>query len=191
MRINNIFGTKFKGAIGKDMIASSWKGKEYVKAYTHPSNPRTEAQQEHRAIFARAVETWHKLELCQREFYNRVAVEMTGYNLFISRYIAAVKNEREPEVPLIVSWKPEDMGQAQGCASSVLLGQRLIFSLMLSDGGGEIALTRSDAPYEFAFRRGGGEDKVRLSADAMIPGGSVILKSGELGIGLVLSVKSP
>jgi len=191
MRINNIFGTKFKGAIGKDMIASSWKGKEYVKAYTHPSNPRTEAQQEHRGIFARAVETWHKLKLCQREFYNRVAVEMTGYNLFISRYIAAVKDEREPEVPLIVSWKPEDAGQAQGCTSSVFLGQRLLFSLRLSEGGGEIALTRSDAPYEFAFRRGGGEDRVRLSADALVPGGSVTLRSDQVGIGLVLSINPP
>ena len=87
MKIINVFGTKFNGAIGKTMIASSWKGKEYVKAYAIPHNPRTERQQKRRAVFAEAVKAWKRLSLKEQRNLNKEAKQMTGFNLYVSRYI--------------------------------------------------------------------------------------------------------
>ncbi len=87
MRITNVFGTKFTGAIGKTMIASSWKGKEYIRAYTVPKNPRTERQQKHRARFAKAVKAWKALSLKEQKRLDKEAKEMTGFNLYVSRYV--------------------------------------------------------------------------------------------------------
>jgi hypothetical protein len=87
MKITNVFGTRFNGAIGKTMIASTWKGKEYIRAYAVPHNPRTERQQEHRAVFAEAVKAWKGLSLKERKKLDKEAREMTGFNLYVSRYI--------------------------------------------------------------------------------------------------------
>jgi len=38
MRIRNIFGTRFSGTLGKELVASSWKGKDYVRAYVVPED---------------------------------------------------------------------------------------------------------------------------------------------------------
>ena len=89
MKITNVFGTRFSGAIGKTMIASTWKGKEYIRAYTVPKNPRTERQQKHRALFAKAVKAWKALSLKDQKRLNKEAKEMTGFNLYVSRYINA------------------------------------------------------------------------------------------------------
>jgi len=97
MKITNVFGTRFNGAIGKTMIASSWKGKEYVKAYAVPHNPRTERQQGHRAVFAEAVKAWKKLSLKERKSLNREAREMTGFNLYVSRFIKKRLDQGEAE----------------------------------------------------------------------------------------------
>jgi hypothetical protein len=102
MRINNIFGTVFSGAIGKKLIASSWKGKEYIRAYTRPRNPKTRAQQEHRALFAEAVKAWKKLGIEERKALDRQAVGMTGFNLFVSRYVKARLNESMIETKVLV-----------------------------------------------------------------------------------------
>jgi hypothetical protein len=37
----------FKGRLG-DVVFSSWRGKDYAKTYTPPSNPNTQAQRDHR-----------------------------------------------------------------------------------------------------------------------------------------------
>jgi len=98
MRLRNIFGNRYSGTIGKDMVASSWMGIRYMREYKVPMDPKTELQLQHRALFAKAVETWHALDPRQRELYNKAAVRMTGYNLFIRQYIEAVRNGREPEI---------------------------------------------------------------------------------------------
>lgn len=40
-----------RGQIGKSMVASSWKGINYMRSYVVPANPRTSAQQETRGVF--------------------------------------------------------------------------------------------------------------------------------------------
>lgn len=98
MKLLNIFGNRYKGTLGKDLVASSWKGIPYIREYTIPRDPKTELQLEHRALFAEAVELWHALEESERDVYNRAAERMTGYNLFIKQYIMSARRVREPEL---------------------------------------------------------------------------------------------
>jgi len=80
-----------------------------LREYKVPVDPKSELQLRHRAMFAKAVETWHALAPRQRELYNKAAVRMTGYNLFIREYIDAVRNGREPRIMQV----PEDKSQSE------------------------------------------------------------------------------
>jgi hypothetical protein len=46
----NLLRGSIKGKLG-DIVGSSWRGKEYVKTFTPPSNPNTEGQAAVRTIF--------------------------------------------------------------------------------------------------------------------------------------------
>lgn len=69
-----------------DLIWYNVKGNQYVRSYTHPCNPRTEAQQRNRATFAEAVKLWQCLSVEEKSLYNRMAEGKphSGYNFFIS-----------------------------------------------------------------------------------------------------------
>ena len=95
MKVKNTMGNRYSGTLGKETVASSWKGIHYLREYKIPVDPKSELQLQHRAIFARAVETWHALDDRQKELYNKAAIKMTGYNLFIREYIDAARNGRE------------------------------------------------------------------------------------------------
>src|SRR3990170_5591156 len=90
MKIRNVFGTRFRGTIGKSLIASSWKGIAYVRAYAVPRNPRTELQQTNRQRFGETREAWRPLTAGEREAHDRAARGMSGWNLFVrERMLAA------------------------------------------------------------------------------------------------------
>src|SRR2546422_8999383 len=87
MKIRNSFGTRFRGTIAKDMVASTWKGHEYLREYVIPKDPKTELQLERRAVFRDAVAAWHVLTQDEKAAHNREARGMSGFNLFVSRYL--------------------------------------------------------------------------------------------------------
>ncbi len=91
MKIHSQFGVTFHGALGKSMIAEEWKGINYIKRYAVPRNPRTPRQQRGRSRFADAVRAWQVLAREERETYAREARDLgcSGYNLFLSRFLAA------------------------------------------------------------------------------------------------------
>jgi len=62
------------------------KGRQYVRSYAVPANPRTDAQQKNRCTFALAVRSWQELSPGHKLIYNRKAIKksFSGYNLFIS-----------------------------------------------------------------------------------------------------------
>jgi hypothetical protein len=47
----NWLKASLKGRLG-EVVGSSWRGKDYTKVYTSPSNPNTAEQQGVRSIFA-------------------------------------------------------------------------------------------------------------------------------------------
>jgi len=191
MKIRNIFGNRYKGALGKDMVAASWKGHDYIREYAVPTNPKSELQQQHRAIFNKAIEAWKGLSPRQREFYNRIADGMTGYNLFVGRYIEAVRNGQVPELPITMKWSTEDGMPLEECWLIVRKRSQEIFVDSLKDATGETALTPSDTPYTLTLRRGTKEDTVRTIEDLLETDIPLVLESTTLGIKLVTLVLAP
>src|SRR6266511_2364608 len=91
MKVRNIFGSEFRGAIGKDMVASSWKGHDYLREYVVPHDPKTALQLQHRKIWRQAVAAWHALSDAERKAYDKKAKGMTGFNLFVGRKVRELR----------------------------------------------------------------------------------------------------
>jgi hypothetical protein len=58
-----------KGSVGKQVTASEWKGRNYLKAYSEPANPRTVAQEEKRTWFQEAMDKWNSFTEYQKLAY--------------------------------------------------------------------------------------------------------------------------
>jgi hypothetical protein len=73
-----------------------------LERYYQPFNPQTSFQQEGRSAFADAVSGWQALSEEEKEAWNyyqdyrRRRPAMSGYNLYISRYLLSGGN---PEIP--------------------------------------------------------------------------------------------
>jgi len=184
-KISNIFGTKFSGRIGKDMVAASWKGHEYVRTYAKPPNRNTEGQQEARGRFAEAVGAWQELSHIQRLFYGRIAEGMSGFNLYISRHVTAVQEEEEPEQPMEACYVTADGEPVKIGSLKVKSGGHELFTLSLKDGRAVVALTESDSPYTFILKRGREEEEVLKVMDLSETGMPQKLESKTLRIKLV------
>ena len=90
-KYTNTLGNRYRGRIGKDMIASSWKGIPYLRTYRKPRNPRSGPQQENRHSFGDAAAAWRGLSPAEQRAYNRKAVRMSGLNLFVRKRMKARK----------------------------------------------------------------------------------------------------
>ena len=191
MRIRNVFGNRYKGALGKDMVAASWKGHDYIREYVTPANPKSEQQTKQRAIFNQAVQSWKRLSPRQKEFYNRVADGVSGFNVYVGRYIAAVRSSYTPEEPIVMAWNTEDGNPIADAWLIVRHSNRQIFVDNLSDCMGEVALTPADAPYVFVLKKGNTEDVVLSMEDLLEAETPMVLESKLLGIRLVASVQTP
>ena len=187
-KIRNIFGNRYSGALGKDLVAASWKGTEYIREYAVPSGEPSDRQLEQRALFNRAIDAWKTLSTLQQRFYDRVADGMSGYNLFCGRAMQAFRAGSEPEVPIVLAYATEDGKPVPDGDLIVRQGSRQVWVDGLKDAQGEIALTPSDAPYTFLLRRSAKEDIVATVKDLLETEIPLVLESETLGIRLVLTV---
>jgi hypothetical protein len=190
-KIRNIFGTKFSGALGKEMVASSWKGHEYIREYSVPSGEPSDRQLEQRAVFAQSAQAWQALSPKQQQFYDRIADGMTGYNVFMGRAAQAIRAGHEPETPIVLRYVTEDGQPVPGADLIVRQGSRQVWVDDLKDAKGEVALTPSDAPYVFLLRKGTQEDEVLRVKDLLETDVPAVLESESLGIRLVLDLQVP
>jgi len=179
---------KFSGTIGKKVVASSWKGHDYIKAYAVPANPRSKEQTKVRAIFNHAIEAWRNLSPRQKEFYNKIADGMSGYNLFVGRYIEAVRGGQEPEAPMEITWRVTDGSSSKNASLIVTHHGRTIFGERLDGKLVKVALTRKDVPYNFIFRTNGQEEEILRVVRALELPEMAVLKSPALGIRLKATV---
>lgn len=91
-----------KGALGKNLTYHRWKGKKQVQKYSRPKNPRTPAQQAHRANFRLADLYWqHIAQYGQtQEAWNRYARQQrgpgAGYNKYMSNALKAFQTVNHP-----------------------------------------------------------------------------------------------
>ncbi len=173
------------------MVASSWKGHEYIREYTVPGGEPTDRQLEQRTVFAKAAQAWGALSALQQAFYDRIADGMTGYNVFMGRASQAIRAGREPETPIVLRYVTEDGKPVPDADLIVRQRSRNVWIDGLKDATGEIALTPSDAPYVFLLRKGTQEDEVLKVKDLLETDVPAVLESETLGIRLVLSVPAP
>ena len=84
--------------MGKAIVFSVWKGKQYVRAYVIPHNPESADQVVIRDQFADAVKGWGVLDATQKgtwdeyvDYWGKSA--MSGFNLYVSEYITYIRAE--------------------------------------------------------------------------------------------------
>ncbi len=191
MKIRNVFGNVYKGQIGKSLVAESWHGHDYVREYTKPAPSDSPLLAEERRIYGEAVQTWRQLRDRQREVYRRLAEGMSGYNLFVQRFITSVRAGKNPEVPVPLTYVTADGQPVPGGDLVVRTKDRTLFTDGLDDGRGEIALTASDAPYTIRLRKGVQEETVLTLEDVLEADIPLVLESAALGIRLLLDVAKP
>jgi len=191
MKIRNSFGTQFSGTIGKDMIASSWRGREYIKEYVRPTDPKTELQLKHRAVVAEAVKAWKGILGVERQFYEAIDETLPAYHTFIRRYVKAVSAGNKPTELVTIDWKLAGEEQIENGYLIVQRGSARLFTLPLSEGGGCFALGNSDAPYSLHVRRGTEESDplgINRPVEANMP---PMFKVAPLRVDISLTVRLP
>ena len=92
MKVKNTLGNVYSGTIGKSKTACIRDGKQYVRTYVIPNDPKTAKQMEQRKKYASAVEIWKEMSDDEKDIYNRRAVNlnMSGYNIFISEFTRGI-----------------------------------------------------------------------------------------------------
>ena len=188
MKVRNALGMVLSGTIGKSIVASSWKGIPYIKAYAKPSNPRSKRQVKVRKDFRAALDAWRALDACQKRFYDRIARGISGFNLFVLRYMRAAKSRQTLELPLIIRWRTEDGLPVEEGMLVVRKGGRQLFADSLEETEGEIALTPSDTPYTFVLKRRQARESALDVDDLQEMGRSFALLGRRLGIRLILDI---
>ncbi|MFH0816045.1 MAG: hypothetical protein V1934_04440, partial [Methanobacteriota archaeon] len=144
-------GNEYSGTIGKKITASRWKGIEYIRKFFVPQNPNTVLQQEHRALFTGAVDSWHTLTSEQKDAYELMAVKMTGMNLYVKRWLEAARNQTPLPVPQPLAVQVTDAeGYAlQGVVVKFKRRSKLIREIKTgANGRASLVLPLEDAPYD-------------------------------------------
>lgn len=84
-----------KGAIGKTLVASKWRGVAYARQYVIPSNPKTLAQQKVRSTFALLREMWKLAPLQLQEAWDAFALgrPFTGMNKEVGENVRVLNGQ--------------------------------------------------------------------------------------------------
>jgi hypothetical protein len=87
----------------RDLLTFSiWKGRNYVRTYSIPTNPRTTDQQLNRNLFYDAVDEWKALYSGTQEEWNVAAREVyppiSGFNYWMMQYML---QSATPTIPAV------------------------------------------------------------------------------------------
>jgi len=88
VKVTNIFGDEYSGAVGQAGVFAKWKGIQYRRKWAKPANPNTSKQQAVRTDFTNAVNEWHNLNNMQQNAFNNLAAGKgeSGFNLLVQRW---------------------------------------------------------------------------------------------------------
>lgn len=86
-----------EGQIAKTMVTATWRGVKYAREYVVPANPRTQAQQDIRTLFAYLREMWKLAPAEVLATWNSFAQgrPFTGMNKFIGENVRVMKFETD------------------------------------------------------------------------------------------------
>jgi len=93
-----LFSLDASGAVRDVIVYSKWKGRQYVRGWSQPYQPRTDLQVVQRAYFTQSNWGWHDLTGDQQAAWDTYAkgFEMSGWNKYCSAYIAARRGGYTP-----------------------------------------------------------------------------------------------
>jgi hypothetical protein len=88
VKVTNIFGDEYSGAVGQAGVFAKWKGIQYRRKWAKPANPNTSKQQAVRSGFTNAIDAWHNMNNLQQNAFNYLAAGkgMSGMNLLVRRW---------------------------------------------------------------------------------------------------------
>lgn len=94
-KINTPSYIKTPGGKMGDTVFYSIGNHTYMRTYVIPRNPRTEAQQKNRSLFAEAMASWKTLTPEEKYLYKirTMDLDMHPHNLYIREYIALHSQE--------------------------------------------------------------------------------------------------
>jgi len=184
--VSNAFASRFSGTIADGMTASRWKGVHYLREYTVPSNPRTTLQVRHRLIFSKGVDAWQGLLPAQQHFYDSLAEGMSGYNLFIKRWLEAHKvGDAEVRLPVVFEGTAVDSDLSE-CWFILRRGRKTLCFEELADGSFNVPMSVQDVPYDIVLRRAGLEEVVETVYDVLEIDVPMTVESEMLGLSVTL-----
>jgi len=82
-----LFSLGASGSVGKAIVYSVWKGRDYCREYQIPANPNTVLQQNVRKAWDLMVAYWQTQTAPQKLVWDEFAeqFQMSGFNQFMSR----------------------------------------------------------------------------------------------------------
>jgi hypothetical protein len=94
MIVENVFGNRYTGSVGKQLTAATWKGRNYLKRYFKPAQPRTARQVGQRSTFTAGVTAWQGLTATQKLAYSwmerYLKKNISSFNMMLSKYIEII-----------------------------------------------------------------------------------------------------
>lgn len=98
------------GTIYNALTASIWKGRNYIRGYCHPANPKTAAQFAVRTMLANAVASWQALYSGTQDEWNTAAGDVyptiSGFNYYVQQYILQAG---PPTIPAVAPKKSKSI----------------------------------------------------------------------------------
>lgn len=102
-RVNGPFlSLDASGKFASTLVASIWKGRNYMRTHFIPTNPNTPAQQVQRELMQSAVAGWQALGSTYKEEWNTAATDVyppiSGFNYYVMQYLLTGAEPTIPEV---------------------------------------------------------------------------------------------
>lgn len=168
MQLINQFGTRFKGTLGHAMTAGTWKGRNYLRGYRKPKNPRRPLQNIQRGHMVEASDFWKDFNRFQKAAYDlataKIVGEITAYNAMMKQAM----NDAIADEPYVEPF----FGTAtvhEIITGDDIIGARFVvrkadtqarYMYRFSDASGEIlgiGLVAEDQPYDLNIYKSGYE----------------------------------
>lgn len=165
VKIINLLGNEYSGSIGKSVTASKWKGRNYLKKWFKPTNPKSGPQQEIRSYMSAAVVLWHSWDSIKKKayyWYQRYRkTNISPFNSMVGHAIAYGKEFKASPAPPsgeVVSVVDEVPAAVEG--AKIILrraGQATDYVLEYSDAAGEGAtsLVPADENWDLFITKAG------------------------------------
>jgi hypothetical protein len=163
VKVTNIFGDEYSGAVGQAGVFAKWKGIQYRRKWAKPANPNTSKQQTVRSGFTNAIDGWHGMNNLQQNAYNYLAAGkgMSGMNLLVQRWQKNTDTTRT--VP--PSYGMKIVGSALTFQSAVAVGA--VSEATLTLGAGKI-ISLDDATPASGVAGAVKNDSVATGAKAFV-----------------------